>query len=69
MNDELFHPTAVASLSPRLQWVKLYSIEVKQISPTQWHARQAWHSGAFGVSEEDALINLAQAAGLKLWNV
>jgi hypothetical protein len=72
MTDELF--AVPESLSPRLRWMRRHGITTRRNDITEtpsanWEAYQAcsgdWEPGD---TEHDAIANLAEALGIRLWN-
>lgn len=81
MSDELFTDAAVAMDSPRLRWMKKHGVQTRYdgdcyIAWVGYFYEAIGHGGddpdAFGYAEasteDDAILLLAKAKGLRLWN-
>lgn len=84
MSDELFTDAVVAMDSPRLRWMKKHDVHTAYFDDGQgiWAAwigdfeEAADHGGsdpyaggyARGETEDDAILLIAKAHGLRLWN-
>jgi hypothetical protein len=84
MSDELFTDAAVAMDSPRLRWMKKHDVHTADFNDCQgpWAAwigdfEEAADRGesnpyaggyARGKTEDEAILLLAKANGLRLWN-
>lgn len=68
MNDNLFD--IPETLSPRLAWMREHGIEVTEntLTGTGHLAFMPQNGCAFGDTEDEALIALAIALKIKLWN-
>ena len=81
MSDELFDVSSVQQDSPRLAWCKKHNVQ-KLYSPGEcWKPWSAWvgdlgdclsmygdHGVGVGDTEDEALADLANKRGIKLWN-
>lgn len=79
MKDTLFDLNE--TLSPRLQWLRARSIELRENTPNpepgaeddlgnELHRRYAGAGGVWigGATQDEALVNLCKYKGWRLWN-
>lgn len=62
--------TIPESKSPRLLWMERHGVQTSS-DPTNksyWMAHGSRKGSGFGSTEEDAIIQYALCAGIKLWN-
>lgn len=69
---DLFPATAMAKLSPRLEWQARHKIHTRFRPGNYVKPWEAWVKGdyvsRYGATEEDALFSLATHLGISLWN-
>jgi hypothetical protein len=76
MPDELFPPSSVESLSPRLQWLKRNDLVTKQqgyahtVHPLSWCcSNRATTMCGWGETELDATIDYCNRYKIKHWSL